>query len=199
MSAPDYDGAIAFALNRLRNELAPELLYHSIWHTEHEVMPAAILFARACGVSDEDQRLVEVAAAYHDIGMIETRVEHEQRGAAIAAVALPDYGFDQQVIERIKGMIMATRLPQSPTNLLEQILADADLDVLGREDFLERNSLLRQELAIMGKVVSDEEWFTSQQAFLQRHVYFTPAAHQLREEGRRANLVRFAKHFGYRH
>jgi len=193
---PDYDGAIAFALNRLRNELAPELVYHSIWHTEHEVMPAAVLFARTCAVDEQDLRLVEVAAAYHDIGMIETHVEHEQRGAAIAAVVLPEYGFDQQAITRIKGMIMATRLPQSPTDLLEQILADADLDVLGREDFPERNSLLRQELAALGKVVSDEEWFTSQQNFLQQHVYFTEAARTLREEGLRANLVRFAERFG---
>ena len=32
-------------------------------------------------------------------------------------------------------MIMATRLPQSPHGLLQEILADADLDVLGSAVF----------------------------------------------------------------
>jgi uncharacterized protein len=195
MPAPDAAGAIAYALNRLRTELPPEFIYHDIWHTEHEVMPAAARLARLSGLPEEQAQLLEVAAAYHDIGLIETRIEHERRGAEIAAQALPRYGFDPTSIASVVGMIRATRLPQSPQSLPESILADADLDVLGRDDFLTRNALLRQELAALGQVMTDQEWLTSQRTFLQQHAYFTPAADALRAAGQASNLARFVAQF----
>jgi uncharacterized protein len=195
MPEPDYAGAIAYALGRLRAELSPELTYHSVWHTEHDVMPAALRLAQLGELPQAEARLLEVAAAYHDIGWIETSVEHERLGAAIAAQALPPYGFAAESIERIVGMIMATRLPQSPRNLLEEILADADLDMLGREDFLARNRALRQELAALGQVLTDHEWLVGQTKFLQQHVYFTPAARALRSVGQQANMALFVGQF----
>jgi hypothetical protein len=41
--------------------------------------------------------------------------------------------------------------------LLEEILADADLDVLGRDDFFSRGQALRAEREALGKMVSDEQ------------------------------------------
>jgi len=195
MAAPQYAKAIAFALHRLRAELSPALVYHNVWHTEHDVMPAADQLALESGVAAADVQLLRVAAAYHDIGMIYGPGEHERQSAAIAAKVLPNYGFDSPTIERVVGMIMATRLPQSPHTLLEQILADADLDVLGRDDFLERNRLLREELSAQGRAVSDQQWFASQYAFLHNHSYFTPAARSRRTAGKRENLERFVAQF----
>jgi hypothetical protein len=85
-------------------------------------------------------------------------------------------------------MIMATKLPQSPTSLLEEIMADADLDVLGREDFLIRNTKLREELAVTGKPVTDEHWYRAQIGFMKRHRYFTQAAVRLRRTKKKENI-----------
>jgi uncharacterized protein len=191
MPEPDYAGAVTFALTRLHAELSPELTYHSAWHTEHDVLPAALRLALLSGIPEEEQRLLQVAAAFHDIGFTQTRTEHERVGAGIAAQILPQYGLDADQIARIVAMIMATKLPQSPRTLIEEIIADADLDVLGREDFLLRNRALRDELAAQGSVVSDEQWVVSQISFLEQHRYFTPAARTLRSARKQAHLEHF--------
>jgi uncharacterized protein len=190
MPSPDHDGAIAYALNRLRSELSPKLTYHNAWHTECDVLPAAVQLARLSDLPEADLQLLRVAAAYHDIGFITTHLEHERRSAELAAQVLPRYGFTAEELERIVGMIMATRLPQRPRNLAEQIMADADLDVLGRADFLARHRALRQELAALGQPMTDQQWLAAQSRFLQQHSYFTPAAQSLRMAEQRANLAR---------
>ena len=38
-------------------------------------------------------------------------------------------------IERICALIMSTKLPPKPTNLLENIMCDSDLDYLGKKRF----------------------------------------------------------------
>ena len=84
---------------------------------------------------------------------------------------------------------MATKLPQSPHNVLEEIVADADLDVLGREDFCSRNQALRDELAASGVSTIDLVWYGTQLQFMQAHHYFTPTAHVLRDTQKAENIV----------
>jgi predicted metal-dependent HD superfamily phosphohydrolase len=188
-SSSNTDGAIAHALARLAAELSPELTYHNLGHTQADVIPGVARLARLSQVTEEDMPLLEVAAAYHDIGFIHMRVEHERASVRIAAETLPAYGFSPQQIERIAGMILATRLPQSPHNRLEEILADADLDVLGRDDFFERNEQLRLEFNTVSPPLSVRAWWTAQIRFLQGHTYFTPAARALRQAAKERHIV----------
>ncbi len=145
MIRPDYRQAIAYAFNRLRNELSPKLTYHNFWHTREDVLPGCQRLAHQIGVSEAEMNLLEVSVAFHDLGFVEDYVNHELIGARIAAQTLPNFGFSEREITAVMGMIMATRLPQTPRNLLEEIMADADLGVLGRNDFFERNASLREE------------------------------------------------------
>jgi uncharacterized protein len=89
-------------------------------------------------------------------------------------------------------MIMATRLPQAPHTLLEQIVADADLDVLGRPDFVTRNQDLHVELAAFEGAVDDCDWYRIQLAFLREHRYWTASARSLREEHKQHNIAALA-------
>ncbi|HNB52648.1 MAG TPA: HD domain-containing protein [Anaerolineales bacterium] len=180
--------AIYFAFNLLRTELSPKLAYHNLWHTAEEVLPGCAQIAQYAGISDEDWALLEVAAVYHDVGYTETYANHELVGARIAAQTLPQYGFRNREIEQVMGMIFATRIPQSPRSLLEEILADADLDVLGRPDFMARNVALRQEWCNYGRETPLEQWYEGQLAFLRNHNYFTPAARMLRNEQKKKNI-----------
>lgn len=185
---PDYKGAVAYSLERLRQELSPELTYHNLWHTEQDVIPGCIRIAQHSGVDERDMCLLETAAAYHDIGFTENMITHELAGVRIAAQELPRFGFSAHDIDLINGMIMATRLPQSPRTHLEEILADADLDVFGRKDFFPRNEALRQEWAAFGREVDLQPWYEGQLAFLQSHAYFTPAAKMLRQKMKETNM-----------
>ena len=186
---PNYAGAIAHALARLRAELSPGLTYHNLWHTQEDVIPGAVRLARLSEIADDDVHLLEVAAAYHDIGFVHGRLEHERTGADIAAQTLPAYGFSPRQIERIEGMIMATRLPQSPHDRLEEILADADLDVLGREDFFDRNEQLRLEFNTWNQPMGQRQWWAAQLKFLKQHTYFTPAARALRAAAKQRHIA----------
>lgn len=190
---PDIGGAMAYALDRLDRELAPELCYHSISHTRDDVVPAADRLAAAEGLDGEELLLLRTAAYFHDIGFVERREDHEVRGSRIAAEALPRFGYNSAQIVAIVGMIMATRLPQSPQTLAQRILADADLDVLGRADFLPINQGLRLEMAHAGMPASDAEWYRVQLHFLRGHHYWTAAARTLRDEQKERNIALLAQ------
>lgn len=185
----DFEQAKAYALERLERELSPKLTYHSLAHTRDDVAPAAARLAEMENVTSQDRVLLMTAAYYHDIGYTVRRLEHEQVGTEIAAEVLPRFGYTSEAIAVINRIIMATRLPQSPSNLLEAIMADADLDVLGRPDNLEKSLNLRKELAAFGTVFTDEQWYSRQMSFLQAHEYFTPAARRLRSAGKRRNIA----------
>lgn len=185
---PDLVGAVNYAINLLRSNLSRELVYHSLEHTCDEVARSARRIAHLTGVNLEEMLLIRTAAYFHDVGFINRRHEHEQESARIAASVLPQFGYSAAQIDLVTGQIIATRFPQSPQNALEAILADADLSVLGKKQFLARNQDLRQELAALGEPVSDDVWYSSQLAFLRSHRYFTPVARKLYDSGKVQNV-----------
>jgi hypothetical protein len=67
-------------------------------------------------------------------------------------------------------------------------MADADLDVLGRDDFTDCNDNLRCELALFGEEFSDLDWYSRQLEFLESHTYFTASARELRSAGQLKNI-----------
>lgn len=189
MRRPDYDAAIEHARNRMSRELPQNLSYHNFDHTFYEVLPAAVQLAELSHVPEDQMGLVAVGAAYHDIGWVRQGMNHEAIGADIARHKLPDFGFNEVQIKKITGIIMATKLPQTPNSLLEEIVVDADLDVLGRVDFFPRNLDLRSEISTNGNRPSDLEWFRIQLKFVESHTYFTAAARLLRDEQKRKNVA----------
>ena len=189
VAIPEHRQAIAYAFSRLRSELSPKLTYHNYWHTKEDVLPGCRRISSLMGIDEEERALLEVSAAFHDIGFVESNVDHELLGAKIAIQILPTFGYAKCEIELVTGMILATRLPQSPHNLLEEILADADLGVLGRPDFLARNACLRQELANYGNEIQPKQWYEGQITFLEKHTYFTSAAKMLYDPLKQQNIA----------
>ena len=189
MAQPDFEAARQYALERLEHDLSPAYVYHSLIHTRDEVAPAAERLAGLEGVDDDALLLLRTAAYYHDIGLARQRAHHEAAGVRIATTTLPSFGYSPMQIRAIGGMIMATRLPQNPHTQLEQLLADADLDVLGRLDFMPRNQALRAEMAAFGAPIGDAQWYGEQLRFMQTHHYWTAAAHALRDVQKRHNCA----------
>lgn len=185
---PDFERARQYALERLGKQLSPRLVYHSLEHTRDDVEPAAVRLAQIENITGLDLILLRTAAYYHDIGYIYQREDHEHVSAELAARVLPIFGYVSTHIRTIRDMIMVTKLPQNPHTLLEKILADADLDSLGRDDCIQKSFALRAELADFGMMYTDEQWYNQQLKFFQSHDYFTAAAHQLRDEGKRKSI-----------
>lgn len=189
MDLPNFEQAIRYAEDRLEHELSPQLLYHGIAHTRAEVVPAVETLAVMEGIGGTSFYLLLTAAWFHDLGFVEQPLYHELISARIAVQVLPSFAYNEEEIEIVRWAILATALPQAPNNLLEEILVDADLDVLGRTDFMQRNGDLRHELALLGKEFTDEQWYTSQLNFIEGHTYFTASAHSLRDAQKLLNIA----------
>ncbi len=189
MDTHNFEQAKQYALQRLEKELSPGLYYHGMIHTTDDVVPATEKFAEGEGIKGESLDLLLTAAWFHDLGFIEVRTSHEAIGARIASEVLPLFGYTEEQIQIVNGIIMATVVPQAPQTILEQIMADADLDVLGREDFMLRNGNLRRELAFFGQEFTDTQWFSGQLKFVETHTYFTASARALRDAGQAKNVA----------
>jgi uncharacterized protein len=192
MNLPNIELARQYAFDRLARELSPLLTYHSLAHTCDEVIPAADRIAALAGLTGEDLLLLRTAAIFHDIGYIEQHHQHEEGSARLAAAVLPQFDYMPAQIAVIVDIIVATRLPQVAHTLPEQILADADLAILGQADYLPRNAVLREELAALVKPTTDQRWYRDQLDFIRNHRYFTRAARSLYEAQQQINEAAMA-------
>jgi hypothetical protein len=69
-------------------------------------------------------------------------------------------------------------------------MCDADLDLLGREDFMDLNGILLEERRIHDNTpVTKATWLTEQIEFMENHQFFTKAAIQSRQVGKNKNLA----------
>ena len=183
-----------FILQKLEKELPETLYFHDAGHTYH-VYTQAELLGRSENVSGNDLLLLRSAALLHDIGYIDTVEEHEKRSVELADEILKTYQYREEQIEQINKLIMATKIPPKPKNLLEQIICDANFDHLGRIDFLVQSDKLFQEYRTLNKVKSKKEWNEFQADFLRNHEFFTNAAKRLREvskENQINNILQFS-------
>jgi len=103
---------------------------------------------------------------------------------------LPQYGYSPDQVERICSVIMATKLPPKPSNLLESIICDSDLDYLGRSDFIPVSNTLFEELKAQNKMGSLNDWNKLQIKFISGHQYFTKTARNLREVNKQLQIER---------
>lgn len=189
MSQPDFERAKAYAFQQLEERLPPTTYYHSIRHTRDDVFPAVEQLAALEGIEGDELLCLRTAACYHDLGYVEHHENHEASSARMAAEVLPGFGYLPVQLELIRSLIMATKWPPHPHTLLEKIIADADMDSLGRDDFLAASLALRREQEARNVKVTDEEWYSSQVEFLKSHEYFTRAAHYLRDSGKERNIA----------
>jgi uncharacterized protein len=187
-----YKNIYGSIFKRLEDNLDENLTYHNLEHT-HLVLGRAREIAEIEGVSEREFILIEIAAVYHDSGFLVSRQEHEKRGCELARVELIDEDFTQDEIESICGMIMATRIPQTPTNQMERVLVDADLYYLGTEDYDKYSNFLYAELKFFNQALSDEDWKQIQIKFLETHQYTTDFAKDHLEPAKKLHLERIKK------
>jgi predicted metal-dependent HD superfamily phosphohydrolase len=171
----------------LESGLESNLYYHSINHTK-DVVKAVERLALLEGVTDEGLFLLKTAAIFHDAGFLESYSHNEPIGARMAEEILPQYGYTQDHIQTIKELIFVTQIPHNPTNKLQEIICDADLDYLGRNDFEEIADKLRRELKERGIISSNRKWDEIQISFLNQHKYFTKTAMETRQKTKEKNI-----------
>ncbi|MCU0455693.1 MAG: HD domain-containing protein [Bacteroidales bacterium] len=176
-------------LDKLERELPPFLFYHNVKHTV-DVVTEVELIGWAEGCSDEEILILKTAGLFHDVGHTVAYDNHEYHGTVIAREMLPAYNYSSEQIDRICAIIMSTKLPPKPTNLLEEIICDSDLDYLGRSDFIPVSNTLFEELKAQNKMGSLNDWNKLQVKFISGHQYFTKTARSLREVNKQLQIER---------
>jgi len=176
-------------LDKLEMDLPGYLFYHNVKHTV-DVVTEVELIGWAEGCSDEEILLLKTAALFHDAGHIVEYDNHEYHSTQIARQMLPEFNYSPDQIERICSIIMSTKLPPKPTDLLENIICDSDLDYLGRSDFIPVSNTLYEELKAQNKMGSLNDWNKIQVRFISGHQYFTKTARRLREVNKQLQIER---------
>jgi len=176
-------------LDKLEKELPGYLYYHNVKHTV-DVVTEVELIGWGEGCSDEEILLLKTAGLFHDAGHTIVYDNHEYYSTQLAREMLPKYNYTPDQIERICSVIMATKLPPRPTNLLESIICDSDLDYLGRSDFIPVSNTLFEELKAQNKMGSLNDWNKIQVKFISGHQYFTKTARSLREVNKQLQIER---------
>lgn len=187
-----FDSISQHISSKLSTELSHRLVYHGPHHT-FDVLEQSIRIAGSENIKNEDLTLLKIAALYHDTGFIYIYSGHEEKGCELAVKELPGFGLTSPAIEKICGMIMATRIPQSPKNKLEEILCDADLDYLGRDDFEKISNTLYKEFLDFGFVKNFHSWMRLQIDFFESHSYFTKISQKLRNPVKLKHLENLRK------
>lgn len=184
-------------LDQLRSHVAnvfhakndARLIYHNLHHTE-QVVENAVKIANHYQLSDEDFFIVTAASWFHDLGYFFDCQNHESSGAGLATEFLKEKGVRAEVIDKVVNCILATKMPQSPEDLLEQIVCDADLYHLGSNSFKERNKLMRKEAeAFCSRTLDKDEWRLKTIALFKAHHYHTSYCQNLLNAKKAENLA----------
>jgi len=172
----------------------PKIVYHNSEHTK-AVVNAATLISNHYQLNDHDFFVTVTAAYFHDLGYYVAEAKgHEERSAELAQEFLTPLEVDEATINQVKGCILATKIPQQPQNLLEQIVCDSDLFHFGTDEFGERNKLMRKETEITKDITIDKnDWRKSTITFLESHHFHTDYAKLLLDKVKSENLEKLLK------
>jgi len=158
-------------LEELKGKLAPYLRYHSYNHMI-DVANVCDKYIKLYRINDDMAKLIRIAAVSHDFGYTVSPIDHEERSITlIEPILRPVLTIEE--IALVNGMIRATKVPQQPKTFYDKILADADLDYLGRNDYDELSENLHQEFLHFGVTKTEREWIDLQIKFLENHEFHT--------------------------
>lgn len=176
----EYENLKKEALGILEENLSDRLHYHGLSHTL-DVLEVCNQYVQRERIAEAEANLLRIGALLHDIGFTVSTKMHEERSVELAGPIMVKYGYSEADISIVKGLIRATRVPQSPKNYLEEIICDSDLDYLGRDDFYKISNQLFEELKSFSVVTEVSEWNRQQIRFLEAHSYHTAYARKYRQ------------------
>jgi len=172
------------------------LAYHNAVHVEDVLWAVKLMCNLAIKkgkMSPEEKILALIAAAYHDVEQRQSLGTNEEISAQEAAEAMAaEEVFSAEEIEKVRSMILATRVffdqegvmrQMITDDYLSQMMADADLSTLGASAELcwDRAIRILKELRNAERLSEDDirEFAAEQALFIESHPFHTPEARLL--------------------
>ncbi len=182
-------GGGAEAFNRLfESYTASDRHYHDIRHITASL-------AELDGVRSHCEHCdaVELAIWFHDCVYDADRLDNEEKSADIAREALSKLGASGELIDRVCGLILATRHVGPPATQDERVIVDIDLSPLGAAPsvFDANGESIRREYRHLDDAAYGVGRGEILQRFLDRsRIYATDTFASRYERQARANLAR---------
>lgn len=178
---------IDFVINLLKSKIPDNYYYHNYEHTLY-VVDKAVEIGKFEKCTTKELELLATAALWHDIGYINIYKGHEEESCVLVRQYLPGFGYTEGDINKICGMIMATKIPQTPQTKLDAIIADADMEYLGTENAAAWANNLFNELNAIYPQLTKLSWDKTEIQFLTDHQYFTRFCKENRQHRKQSYL-----------
>ncbi len=166
-----------------------EHYYHSYGHAL-DVMERAKYLAKKEWLSKDDIEMLSLAWLFHDTGFIIQYDNNEPIWAKIAKNYLKSILYPNDRIDEIERIILATSPEYKvPQDKYEEIIKDADMDNLWRDDFQDKNDKLRQEIEEIKHIkINDPDWKHASVELLKEYKYRTNSQQTERNQKKIENL-----------
>ncbi|MBC7866856.1 MAG: HD domain-containing protein, partial [Gloeobacteraceae cyanobacterium ES-bin-316] len=171
-----------------------KLIFHSLQHTE-AVVGRTKEIAGHYQLKDEEMMILFVAAWFHDTGYLFVEPsQHEVKSVELMEEFMQPYELPEEIIQQVKGCILATRAPRNPVNLLQEILCDADTYHFGTDEFKENNKLAYKEFRLFSSGTLSKEVLLGQTIkMLENHTFYTSYSKQLLSAKKEKNMKSIKK------
>jgi len=172
----------------LIEQLPSELVFHNFHHTVNVVRGVRDI-SKNLGLSKEQKEILLLAAWFHDTGLTKCYQGHEAESQNLAKSFLQTANYPEEKLEQVLACIAATKMPQAPTNLLEQVICDADLYHLSLMEYCHLQALLRAEWEkVLEKSYTDKAWTLENLTFINKHQYWTTYGKMVLQKGKELNI-----------
>lgn len=165
-------------------------LYHNLWHTL-DVFERTSYLAEKEWLNEELQEMMQLAALFHDTWFSKQYDKNEPIWAQIAEDFLKENNIPVDKIDIIKNIILATIFWREPLSHLEEIIKDADMDNLWREDYCTGCKVIKEELKIFKDTKIDQKvWLEHCFDLLKNYKFYTQTSKKERMEWIKQNIKR---------
>ena len=179
------------------NTLLMPLENYSFHQFKHalEVKNRVIQLAKKEWLKEDETEIIIIAALFHDTGFIMKYDNNEYIWAKIAQNYLKSILYPMEKIDIVERLIMATKPDyRTPIDILEEIIKDADLDNLGRDDFFEKENNLKKEIETIKKItLKNIEWKYKSLEFIKNYSYFSKSQKEERNDKKIENEKKLEK------
>lgn len=178
-----------YVTNLFNTHKKSKLIFHSLEHTQ-EIVKRSDEIALYYKLGEKEMLAVILSAWFHDTGHLFTSPEnHEEKSVEQMKLFMGSNFPDADLVKTIEGCIMATKRNIQPSNLLQQILCDADTYHLGTKDFRKMDKQVRKEMA-PDHAMTKNQWNLKTLEFLEKHKYYTSYCQELLNKGKQENIDR---------
>ena len=169
------------------------LAFHNLKHTQ-SVVERTKEIAGHYHVNEKEMLTLFAASWFHDTGHLFTEPsKHEEMGVDVMRKFMLDHTNDTELIDNIEHCILATKPPRHPTDLLQQIICDADTYNLGTKDFKSTNKRAMEEYKLKNGSLDKIQFNKDTIKMLEEHEFYTTYCKDLLSVTKELNMKKLKR------